>query len=217
MRTLPIIVIGAGGHAKVLIDALLGQDKDIIGIVDKEVSKLEEDVLGVQVIGADDVVLQYQTEKVALVNGIGSIQDTSLRKNISDRFREKGYSFAKVIHSSAIIAKNVELGEGVQVMAGAVIQTGSRIGANTIINTKASIDHDCKIGAHVHIAPGVTLSGDVEIGDGAHIGTGAVIIQGIKIGTNSLVGAGSVVIKDVLSGTAVVGVPAAVMNRKIEK
>jgi sugar O-acyltransferase (sialic acid O-acetyltransferase NeuD family) len=217
MSTLPIIIIGAGGHAKVLMDTLLDQDKDIIGIVDKEASKLGKDLLGIRVIGTDDIVFKYQAEKISLVNGIGSVQQTSLRKNINDQFKQKGYSFANVIHSSAIIAKDVKLGEGVQVMAGVVIQTGSTIGMNTIINTKASIDHDCKIGAHVHIAPGVTISGSVEIGDGAHIGTGAVLIQGIKIGRNSLIGAGSVVIRNVMPETTIIGVPGVVVDKKSEK
>lgn len=217
MSTLPIIVIGAGGHAKVLIDTLLDQNKNIIGIVDKEVSKTKNGLLGIQVLGTDDVVLQYQAEDISLVNGIGSVEHTHLRKNVNDHFKQRGYSFTRVIHSSAIIAKDVICGEGVQVMAGAIIQTGSRIGMNTIINTKASIDHDCKIGAHVHIAPGVTISGGVQIGDGVHIGTGATLIQGIKVGPNSVIGAGSVVIRDVMSGTAVVGVPAAVLDRNSKK
>jgi len=214
MSGLPIIVIGAGGHAKVLLDTLLNQEQGIIGIVDKEISTLEKELLGIRIIGTDDFVLHYQTEKILLVNGIGSIKNTSIRKYIYDQFKEKGYSFANVIHSSAIIAKDVTLSEGVQVMAGGIIQTGSTIGPNTIINTRSSIDHDCKIGAHVHIAPGVIISGGVEIGDGVHIGTGAVLIQGIKIGSNSLVGAGSVVIRDVIAETTVIGVPATVRNGK---
>ncbi|HEX3032888.1 MAG TPA: NeuD/PglB/VioB family sugar acetyltransferase, partial [Bacillota bacterium] len=131
-----------------------------------------------------------------------------LRSKLFDKFKADGYSFASVIHPSAIIGYDVELGEGVQILAGAIIQPGSRVGANTIINTKASLDHDCIIGAQVHVAPGVTMSGNVRIADGVHIGTGAVLIQGISVGRNSLVGAGAVVIRDVTAESTVVGVPA---------
>lgn len=217
MSMLSIIVIGAGGHAKVLLDTLLGQDRRIIGIVDQDDSKLGMELLGIPVIGNDDLIFSYQAKEILLVNGIGSINHTSLRGNISQRFKSKGYFFVQVIHPSAIIAKDVKLAEGVQVMAGAIIQTGCMIGMNTVVNTKASLDHDCKIGANVHIAPGVTISGGVEIDDGAHVGTGAVIIQGIKIGKNSIIGAGSVVIRDVMPETTVIGVPGVVYNRKYEK
>jgi UDP-perosamine 4-acetyltransferase len=104
------------------------------------------------------------------------------------------------------------LGEGVQIMAGTVVQPGSKIGDNTILNTRSSVDHDCEIGAHVHIAPGVTLSGGVRVHDDAHIGAGAVLIQGVEVGASSLVAAGSVVIHAVPANTRVAGMPARKLN-----
>jgi sugar O-acyltransferase (sialic acid O-acetyltransferase NeuD family) len=127
---------------------------------------------------------------------------------VFEKFKGKGFTFATIVHPSAVVASDVALGEGAQIMAGAIIQPGSRIGMNTIVNTKASVDHDCLIGDHVHLSPGVTLSGDVRIYNGVHIGTGATVIQGITIGANSLVGAGSVVIADVPSEIRVLGAPA---------
>lgn len=202
-----VIVLGAGGHANVLIDTLQLMGCEITGItVPKNTNSSK--YRGYSIIGDDDSILNYPTDDVKLVNGLGSIGSPVVRAKIFKNMKEKGYTFLQVIHPSAIIASDVTLSEGVQVMAGSIIQPGSFIGENSIVNTKVSIDHDCKIGSNVHIAPGVTISGGVEIGDNVHIGTGAVIIQGIKIGENSIVGAGSVCVKDIEKNQTVMGVPA---------
>lgn len=146
-----------------------------------------------------------------LVNGLGSVMNTALRADIFNKFKNLGYNFRQVVHPSAIIAKDCILGECVQIMAGAVVNTGTNIAANSIINTGAVVDHECIIGSHVHIAPGVTLSGGVLVGDGSHIGAGATVIQGVSIGRNALIGAGAVVLKDVPPNAKVVGVPARAM------
>lgn len=204
---LPIIVLGAGGHAQVLIDTLLLNSCNIIGIVDNDESKAGSTILGIPVIGNDEIIYDYSIHKVHLVNGLGSVLSTKARANLFEKFSEQGYQFINIIHPSAIIAKNVRIESGIQIMAGVVVQTGSCIGANSVINTKASIDHNCMIGANVHIAPGVTLSGGVQVSNNVHIGTGATVIQGIKIGQGSIIAAGAVVIADVPSGVTIVGVP----------
>jgi sugar O-acyltransferase (sialic acid O-acetyltransferase NeuD family) len=205
---LPIIVIGGGGHAKVLIEALHLCSATILGITESDPSKIGTDILGVHVIGSDDIISRYAPGLLHLVNGIGSVHLPKKRKAVFEKFKEKGFTFKTVIHPSAVVASDVIFGEGVQIMAGTVIQPGSRIGVNTIVNTKTSVDHDCLIGEHVHLAPGVTLSGEVVIGNGVHIGTGATVIQGIHIGDESLVGAGALVLEEVLSNIMVTGVPA---------
>lgn len=205
---LPVLILGAGGHAKVLVDALLASSAVIAGIVDPDPKLSGANILGVPVLGGDDVVGQFPAAEIQLVNGLGSIGVPVKRQQLFERFKGMGYNFATVVHPSAVLALDVELGEGAQVMAGAVIQAGSRIGRNTIINTRASIDHDCIIGNHVHIAPGVTLSGGVTVGEGTHIGTGATVVQGINIGKGCLVAAGAVVVRDVAAHTRVYGVPA---------
>lgn len=211
-----IILLGAGDHAKVLLDILLEQGENVIGLADKSIPK-ETLIYGIPVIGDDNAVLQYKTDAVELVNGIGSIGDTSLRRKVFESLKEKGYKFKTVIHSSAIISKRSKIGEGVQLLAGSIVNTEAEIGDNTIINTKSSIDHGCVIGKHCHIAPGCSFSGCVKIGDGTHVGTGSVIIQGITIGNNVLLGAGSVVVKDIEDNSKAYGVPAKMKKKSYTK
>jgi UDP-perosamine 4-acetyltransferase len=206
--TKPVLILGAGGHARVLIEALRLAGCPIAGIVDADRSQIGKVVMGIAVIGTDERVLTFDPEEVKLVNGIGSVASTARRKQLFQEFKSHGYRFAPVVHPSAIVASDAQLDEGTQVMAGVVIQVGVRVGVNCIINTRASVDHDCIIGAHVHVAPGVTISGEVRIEDDAHIGTGATLIQGIRIGSGSIVGAGSVVVRNVSQGVTVYGVPA---------
>jgi len=191
-----VIIIGAGGHAQVLLDALQLSSCKILGFVDPAYAKGASGPRGLPMLGGDEVLDGFSVSEVQLVNGIGSIGPTTSRGSVWRRGKAAGFTFAQVVHPSAVISPGATLGEGVQIMAGCIVQTGAEIGANSIINTRASVDHDCKIGETVHIAPGVTLSGNVRIGDRAHIGTGAVVIQGISIGADSLVAAGAVVYRD---------------------
>jgi sugar O-acyltransferase (sialic acid O-acetyltransferase NeuD family) len=206
---LPLIILGAGGHSRVLIEMLIEKDFHIIGATTQDKSH-RGTINGVPIVGDDSTVLNYSISEIRLVNAVGSVKAPIARAKLYHFYKELGFQFQQVIHPSSIIAPTALLAEGVQVMAGAIIQSGSKIGVNSIINTKASIDHDCVIGENVHVAPGVTISGGVEIGDNVHIGTGAVIIQGIKIGDNCVIGAGAVVINHISQGSTVVGVPAKV-------
>lgn len=208
MKSLPVIVLGAGGHAKVLIDVLRLRHVEIVGITDADAGKHGHAHAGVRVIGDDDAVLQHAPDRVRLVNGIGSTGQPLARRALFERFKQRGYEFLSVIHPAAVVAADVELGEGVNIMAGAVIQPGSRVGANAIVNTAACVDHDCVLGEHTHLAPGATLSGGVRVGNGTHIGTGACAIQEVIIGKNCVIAAGAVVVNDIADDTRVAGVPA---------
>jgi len=210
----PVIVIGGGGHAKVLINTLIDLSVNILGFTDCDGGNINQTILEARFLGDDDIILQYPADSILLVNGLGSTKSTKKRKEIFEYFKNRGYSFTTVIHPASVVSRDVEISEGAQIMAGAIVQPGSHIGKNTIINTKVSVDHDCFIGDHVHLAPGVTLSGMVKAGSGSHIGTGATVIQGVHIGQNSLIGAGALVIKDVPAGATAVGVPARVLNNR---
>ncbi|MGE5397974.1 MAG: acetyltransferase [Chitinophagales bacterium] len=208
---IPVIVIGSGGHARVLLDILQLLAVPVIGVTDI----IPRQIPGAPYLGNDEAILDYRTDAIQLVNGLGSVNSTRKRRLVFERFSLAGFSFASLIHPSATISPGVRIAEGGQVMAGAVLQPGSNIGANTIVNTRASIDHDCDIGSHVHLAPGVTLSGGVRVGDETHIGTGAVVIQSVKIGSSCLIGAGSLVLKDIPPGSIAYGSPARVVGRQI--
>jgi UDP-perosamine 4-acetyltransferase len=208
----PLIIIGAGGHARVALEALLCSTSSILGLLDTNEANHGARVLGLSVLGGDDVLSRYPAGTVHLVNGIGSVRDLTHRLSIYEYFKVRGYSFASVIHPSAIVARDVTIGEGAHIMAGAILQPGVKIGCNTIVNTAASVDHDCIVGDHAHLAPGVVLSGNVVIGDHTHVGTGATIIQGVVVGRGAMIGAGAVVVRDIPPHVTAMGVPAKVVK-----
>lgn len=204
-----IIIIGGGGHSKVLIDLIQKTGKyEIAGILDPNIDKGTE-IAGVSVVG-DDAVLDKLSKKG--INkaclGVGSIRDNAQRAGIYSSIKNRGFCFPSLLHPESVVAQSVKIFDGAQVMSGVIIQADSVIGENTILNTRSVIDHDCKIDNNVHICPGVVLSGGVTVGDGAFVGAGSTVIQGVKIGKNAVIGAGAVVVKDVLDGEMVKGVPA---------
>lgn len=209
----PVIVIGAGGHGKVLIDTLRLMGRQILFVTDDSLTQHGKFLNGAEVRGSDKLLETCNPDEVELVNGVGSVLRPDARKNIFNRFQSRGFRFATVVHPSATIAESVVIAQGAQVMAGVSVQPHTLIGANVILNTCCSVDHDCSIGMHSHLAPGVTLSGSVTIGQMCHIGTRATIIQNLHIGHRALVAAGAVVIRDVASESAVAGVPATPMKQ----
>jgi len=209
----PVILVGAGGHARVLLDALELSGAKVIGLVDADASLARGDLMGYPVLGDDAVLERYAPGSVDLVNAIGSVDSMQRRKSVYEKLRRAGHVFASVVHPRATLSRHARIAAGVQVMAGAVVQPGASLGENTIVNTGANVDHDCRVGAHVHIAPGVTLSGNVQIGDETHVGAGATVIQGTRIGARCLIAAGSVVTGGVRDGASVKGLPAREFSR----
>lgn len=211
-RDRSVILIGSGGHARVLFDALCCMGVEVLGVVD-----VSSDCWlppGVRYLGDDERFLSdYSQEQVILVNGLGCVENAEARKEVYERFKGHGFDFCSVIHPSAIIAKDVVLGDGCQIMAGAVIQSGTQLGSNTLVNTRAGVDHDCVVENHAHVSVGSTLAGSVCVGAGAHIGAAATVIQGVQIGSKSIVAAGAVVLSDVSPGDTVVGIPAHRLER----
>lgn len=195
----PVIILGAGGHAKVVFDILQLTGAEIIGIISPDETR-GRFCFGIEVLGNDEVVATYSPEDVILANGIGHLVRKDIRKKISVKMRQQGYSFASLVHPSATIAGDVDLAEGVQIMAGAIIQPGTSVSEDSIINSGAIVDHDCKIGKNCHVAPGAVCCGNVHIGDNTFIGAGATIIQNIRIGESSVIAAGATIYKDIPSG-----------------
>lgn len=208
-----IFVVGAGGHGRVVADVWLAMGKQFTGFVDLPEHAGKIGWRGLPIWHEAELLRRVAPADALLLNGIGSVSSTALRKAVYLRLSKAGYRFDLLTHPTAIVCSDVALGAGVQLMAGAIVQTGARIGINTIINTGAIVDHDCVVGDHCHIAPGAVLSGGVEIGSGSHIGCGASLIQGIKIGEGALVAAGAVVTRNVGAGGCVAGVPARALRR----
>lgn len=196
MKNKKLIIIGLGSHSHLLIEILKEGNQDIIGATELKDNKLTKLADSIELIGEDKQILNYQTDEVLLVNGIGMVPGEFKRKEIFNYFSSKEYTFTNVIHPSTTISKEVKLGEGVQVMASATILEGSKIGNNSIINTNVSVDHNCFIGSNCHIAPGVTMCGNVMVGNNSFIGAGVTIINNIKIGKDCIIGAGSTIYED---------------------
>ena len=204
-----IILLGGGGHAKVLIDLVNTSGQfEILGILATQL-EIGTKVLNVPVLGGDDLLPELFSKGIKNVCvAIGSVKDNTRRRNLFDKVKQMGFLVPYLLHPQAIISKNVRFSEGVQIMAGVNVQTDSLFKENTIINTGAIIEHDCSIGSHVHICPGAVISGGCTVGDGAFIGAGATVMQEINIGKCVTVAAGAVVVKDVPDRSMVKGVPA---------
>ena len=204
----PVIVIGSGGHAKVVIEALLRAGRAVIGRTDCDPARGVTVIRGVPFLGNDEALTAHDPAMVELANGIGSTGDPARRIAVFETFRARGFRFARVVHPSAIVPTDTQIGEGAQIMAGVIIQPGCRVGVNAILNTGARIDHDCDIGEHVHIAPGAILCGEISIGARSHIGAGTVVVQTVSVGAGCLVAAGAVVVDALADGTRAAGIPA---------
>lgn len=212
----PIYILGAGGHASVLVDMLKENGIDISFICSPDIDSSRNVLSGIPVLNDENVLFQENPDDLVLVNGIGSLPDDTLRKKIFTKFSELGFLFKNVISKHAVVSSFATLGHGVQVMPGAIVQAGAVIGDNTIINTGAIIEHDCIIGKHNHIAPGVTLSGHVITGDNVHIGSGATVIQNISIGKGAVIAAGAIVTKKIESEKIVFGARANIQDKKVK-
>jgi UDP-perosamine 4-acetyltransferase len=201
MKANEIVMIGGGGHSRVLVGLAKASGLTLRGIVTGNPALIGTHIFGVPILGLEDDVALNATH-TSLINGVGNAASgkgagLATRKAIYERYTAQGFTMLSLISPHAMVQTDVTLHDAVQVMAGAVIQPGCVIEHNVIINTSASIDHDCRIGAHSHIAPGAILSGEVVVGQECHIGAGAVITQGVHIGHHAVIGAGAIVTRDV--------------------
>lgn len=203
-----LIVIGASGHAKVVIDILEKQGTDGIAfIVDDNPALAGSTLFGYPIVGMREVLLDKA--KTAGVHGvIVAIGNNPARKEIAEWVAQQGFSLVSAIHPSAQIGRGVLIGKGTVVMAGAAINSDTVIGDGVIINTGATVDHDCRVGDFVHIAPGAHVCGGVDIGCGSLIGAGATLIPNLRIGSQAVLGAGSTAIRNIGDNQTAAGSPA---------
>jgi UDP-perosamine 4-acetyltransferase len=200
-----LIVLCAGGHARVVIEALLSRGKRPSAVTDRDLGRVGSLLGGIPITGPDEDILKMKIDSVELANGLGnhasrSDSGLSARRNLFQRFARLGYVFPVISHAAAVIASDALLGEGAQVMAGAIIQPAARIGRNVLVNTRAVVEHDCRVGDHCHIAPGAVLCGGASVGEAVHVGAGAVVLGGVSVGAGSVVAAGAVVARNVEAG-----------------
>ena len=191
-----VVVIGAGGHAKVLISTLTACGVSVAAVVDDDDTKWGMDAQGTRV---------GRIERELGGRGIVGIGDNAQRREMA---RTLSLEWQTVVHPSAYVHPSAKLGRGTVVFAGAVVQPDSVIGDHVIVNTGATVDHDCVVDDYAHLAPGVHLAGSVRVGEGAFLGIGSGVSPGVKIGRWAALGAGAVAIRDVADGVVAVGVPA---------
>lgn len=203
--TPPVVILGGGGHAAVVCSVLEATGVQVIGYTAPVEGK--DSPLSVPYLGAD-AVLDDLGPEIQLANGIGGVKPHGLRETLFNQLRDRGRYFIRVIDPSVFVAPDVELGDGVQLMAGAIVQTKAILRDNVLINTGSIVEHHAVIGRHVHVATGSILAGSIHVGEGSFIGAGATIIHNRMVGSGALVAAGAVVIDDVPSGVSVYGVPA---------
>ncbi len=203
-----IVIIGSGGHAKVIIDIVRSMKKyEIVGTTSSDKSK---PILNIPILGGDEVL--EPLHRRGILNAFVAIGDNRIRNNVSKYAIKVGYSLINAISPFSYISSTVKLGFGIAIMPGAIINIDTVISNNVIINTGATVDHDNVIGESVHIAPGCHLAGNVHVGSGTFLGVGTKVIPNIKIGSWSMLGAGSVIVKNIPNNISAYGVPARVIK-----
>lgn len=205
-----IIIIGAGGHASVIIDIIesmknVGHEVRIIGLLDdrKDITKF----MGYKILDEINNAPLYSYKDTEFVIAIGN---NKVRKDICERFN--GLKYFTPIHPTALIGSNVNLKSGTVVMPRAIINANTYIGSHVIINSGAIVEHDNIIDDFVHISPGTILCGGVTVGESAHIGANSTVIPCKKIGSNSVIGAGATVVNDIISNVVAAGTPAKIIK-----
>jgi len=195
---LRLLVVGAGGHAKVVIDAAEEAGLEIAGVIG--IATDAPEILGHPV--------SHDRAALTADGFIVAIGDNTLRSRIFAEYRASGLTPASVVHPSAIVGRDVVIGDGTFVAAGVIVNAGARIGADTILNTGCTVDHDCAVGGHCHIGPQVALCGAVTLGEGVLLGVGSCASPGASVGDWSVVGAGAAIVDDLPARSVCVGLPA---------
>ena len=216
--TVPLVVIGGGEHARVVIDAALTRPDlwSVRGFVDPELCETTARLLRVTRLGGDDAVngLALEDPAVRFVLGLGATGRSTLRREVADRVARAGIKWATIIHSAAWVSPHAEIGVGVVVLAAAVINAGAIIGDHVVLNTGAIAEHDVTLGEHVQLGPRACVGGGASVGADSYVGLGASIRDHVLVGRDVVIAMGAVVVGDVPQGADFRGVPARRFERK---
>lgn len=200
-----IALFGAGGHAKVVAEAVEALGARVVGFVDERVA-------GQQQLGYP--IVAHWRELPAFDGVLVAIGGNAVRLRLGKALQEEGLTLLAVVDPRAIVSPRAVVGPGSLVVAGAVVNADARLGEGVIVNTGATVDHDCVLEDGVHVAPGVHLAGGVHLEEGAFLGIGAVATPGVRVGPWATVGAGSVLTRSVAGGATYVGAPARLLRRE---
>lgn len=202
-----MVIIGGGGHAKVLISVLKKIGWIVVGYTDHVDAG---PILGVPWVGDDEVLADILAERpgCAALVGVGKVDAAPVRAELQRRLERLGFAVPAVISPHAVVNEDVTLGVGTMVFDAAVVNAGCVVDEGCILNTGSIVEHDCVLGADVHIAPGATVSGGSRIGDHCMVGAGATVIHGVGVCAGCVIGAGSVVTTAVTEPGVYAGVPA---------
>jgi UDP-N-acetylbacillosamine N-acetyltransferase len=212
-----VVIWGAGGHARVVADILrVRQEFGIAGFLDDvDPGRAGQDFGGAKILGGREALPGLRDRGVTHV--VVAIGDCDARLRSAAWAREIGFELATAVHPGAIVAADVQVGEGTVLAAGAVVNPGAVLGASVIVNTAASVDHDCVVEDGVHICPGVHLAGGVRVGRASWVGIGTAVIDKVRIGARVLVGAGALVLSDLPDEVVAYGFPARVIRERKER
>jgi UDP-perosamine 4-acetyltransferase len=202
-----VVIVGAGGHGKVVLDILRCSNAHrVAGFLDADTTLADTEIAGVPVLGQVNLLPRLKHQRIR--GAIIAIGDNRVRASYAKLVQDAGLELISAIHPAASVSETAEVGRNVVIAAGAVVCTHVKLGDSVIVNTAAVIDHECEIGEGAHICPGALLAGRVRIGQGAFIGLGARVLPCLCVGEHSTVGAGATVIRDVPPAATVVGTPA---------
>ncbi len=209
----PLVIYGAGGHAREVAELVLDVNTEraqweLLGFLSDEASVPGAMLNGFPVLGGREW-LASQSAKIDIAIGIGS---SPTRRTIAESLRELGPRFPVLRHPTALVSRHVEIGPGAQITARCIVTVNVSVGAHVVLNRASNVSHDCRLGDYVTIAPGVQIAGNVTVETGCDVGIGGAIIQGVTVGEWTVIGAGAVVTESLPANCTAVGVPAKVIK-----